>query len=36
MVSELMVFVQDLSALNEEEDIKSTEFGGGIKIKKTI
>ena len=35
MVSELMVFVQDLSALDEEEDVKSMEFSGGIKMKKT-
>jgi len=35
MVSELMVFVQDSSALDEEEDVKSMEFGGGIKMKKT-
>ena len=35
MVSELMVFVQDSSALNEVEDVKSMEFGGGIKMKKT-
>jgi len=34
IVSELMVFVQDSSALDEEEDIKSKEFGRGIKIKK--
>ena len=30
MVSELIVFVQDSSALDEEEDVKSMEFGGGI------
>jgi len=30
-----MVFVQDSSALYEEEDVKSMEFGGGIKMKKT-
>ena len=36
MVSELMVFVQDSRALDEEEDVKSMEFGGGIKMKKTI
>ena len=36
MISELRVFVQDLSALDEEEDVKSMEFGGGIKMKKTI
>ena len=35
MVSELMVFVQDSSALDDEEDVKSIEFGGGIKMKKT-
>jgi len=35
MVSELMVFVQNSSALNEKEDVKSTEFGGGIKMKTT-
>ena len=35
MVSELMIFVQDSSALDEEEDVKSMEFGGGIKMKKT-
>ena len=35
MVSELMVFVQDSSALNEVEDVKSMEFDGGIKMKKT-
>ena len=33
MVSELMVFVQDLSAL-DEEDVELMEFGGGIKMKK--
>ena len=33
MVSELMVFVQNSSAL-DEEDVKSMEFGGGIKMKK--
>jgi len=36
MVSELMVFVQDSSALNEEKDVMSTEFDGGIKMKKII
>ena len=36
MVSELMVFVHDSSALDEKEDTKSMEFGGGIKMKKTI
>ena len=35
IVLELMMFVQDLSALNEEEDVKSMEFGRGIKMKKT-
>jgi len=35
MVSELMVFVQYLSALDEEENVKSMEFGGGIKMKMT-
>jgi len=35
MVSELMVFIQDSSALDEEENVKSIEFGGGIKMKKT-
>ena len=36
MVSELIVFVQDSSALDEEEeDVKSMEFGRGIKMKKT-
>ena len=35
MVPELMVFIQDSSALNEEEDVKSMEFGEGIKMKKT-
>jgi len=34
MVPELMVFIQDSSALGEE-DVKSMEFGGGIKMKKT-
>jgi len=34
MVSELMVFVQESSALDEEEDVKSMEFGRGIKMKK--
>jgi len=33
MVLELMVFVKDSSAL--DEDVKSMEFGGGIKMKKT-
>ena len=31
-----MVFVQDSSALDEKEDVKSMEFGGDIKMKKTI
>ena len=37
MVLDLMVFVQDSSAPDEEEeeDVKSMEFGGGIKMKKT-
>ena len=35
MVSELMMFVQDLSAL-DEKDVKSMEFVEGIKMKKTI
>ena len=35
IVSELMVFVQDSSALDEVEDVKSMEFGGDIKVKKT-
>jgi len=35
MVSELMVFVQDSNALDGEQDIKSIEFGGGIKMKTT-
>ena len=35
MPSELMVFVQDSSALDESEDVKSMEFGGGIKMMKT-
>ena len=34
LVSELMVFVKDSSVL-DEEDVKSMEFGRGIKIKKT-
>ena len=33
---QMMVFVQDSSALDEEEDVKMTEFSGGIKMKKTI
>ena len=36
MISELMVFIQDSSALYEEEDVKSMEFGRDIKMKKTI
>ena len=35
MVSKLMVFVQDSSAIIEEEDVKLMEFDGGIKMKKT-
>ena len=35
MVSELMVFVQDSSALDEKEDVKTVEFNRGIKMKKT-
>jgi len=35
MVSELMVFVQNSSALAEQEDVKSIEFGRGIKMKIT-
>ena len=34
MVSELMVFAQNSNALDEEEDVKSMEFDGGIKIKR--
>ena len=34
MVSELMMFVQGLSALDEIEDVVSMEFSGGIKMKK--
>ena len=34
IVSELTVFVQNSSALNDEEDVRSMEFGGGIKMKK--
>jgi len=34
MISELTMFVQDSNAL-DEVDIKSMEFGGGIKMKKT-
>jgi len=34
MVLELMVFVQGSSALDEEENVKWTEFNGGIKMKK--
>ena len=33
MVSEMM-FVQDSGVLDEAEDVKSIEFGGGIKMKK--
>jgi len=35
LVSELMVFVQDSSTLDEAKDIESMEFNGGIKMKKT-
>ena len=35
MVSELMGFVQDSSALDGSEDVESMEFGGGLKTKKT-
>ena len=35
MVSELMVFIQNSSALDKAEDVESVEFGGGIKMKKT-
>ena len=35
MVSELMVFVQNSSALDDEEDVMLMEFSGGIKMKKT-
>jgi len=35
MVSELIVLVQDSSALDEEKDVKLMEFGGGIKMKNT-
>ena len=34
MVSELIVLVQDSSALDEAEDVETMEFGGGIKMKK--
>ena len=30
------MFVQNLSALDEAEDVESMEFGRGIKMKKTI
>ena len=36
MISELMVFFQDSSTLDEEKNVNSTELGGGIKMKKTI
>ena len=36
MVSELMVFAQNSSALDEEEDIELMKFGKGIEMKKTI
>ena len=35
MVSELIVFVQNSSALDEEKDVKLMKLGGGIKMKKT-
>ena len=35
MILELIVFVQNSRALDEEEDAKSIEFGGDIKMKKT-
>jgi len=35
MVSELMVFVENSNALDKEEDVKSMEFGRGIKMRKT-
>ena len=35
MLLEMMVFIQDSSAL-DEEDVKSMEFDEGIKMKKTI
>ena len=35
MISKLMMFVQDSSALDEEEDVKSMESSGGIKMQKT-
>ena len=35
IIGELVVFVQDLSALDEEEDVKSMKVGGGIKMKTT-
>ena len=36
LVSKLMVFVQDSSALDKEENIKSMEFDDDIKMKKII
>ena len=36
MMSKSMVFIQDSSALDEEEDVKPKEFGRGIKMKKII
>ena len=36
MVSEMMVFIQVSSALDEAEDVQSMEISGGIKMKKTI
>ena len=35
MISELMMFVQDSSALDEAEDVESMEFSRGIKMNKT-
>ena len=35
IVSELMVFVQNSSTLDEKKDVELMEFGGGIKMKKT-
>ena len=34
MVSDLMVFVQGSSVLDEVEDVELIEFGGGIKMKR--
>ena len=36
MVSELMVFVQDSTILDEEENVESMKFSRGIKMKKTM